>query len=141
MKRRKYAFSRRTHQIQFVESTMTVPCPHWLQRKMRSNLKRAMRCPVSAHRAARAAQIMVEASREPEPVVSPQPAVTESPTPSPQASPALKRVPRVSQHTAVRSPRWSPKSVVKAAMKFAQGVVHPRVVFNSARVFGRRIPA
>ena len=141
MTRQKYTISRRTRRRQFVESSLKVPCPRRLQRKMRSNLKLAMRCPVDAHRAARAAEILAEASREPEPVVSPQPVVMQSATPSSQASPSLEKVTRASEHTRGRPPRWSPKSVIKAAVEYAQRVLHQKPVFNWARTFGRRVPA
>jgi len=136
MKTHKCTPKRRRTRRPFEEPRIALPCPRWLQRKMRANLTRAARCPVSPHRAARAAAILAQAQREPESLV-PSEAVAPQSAPSPQpASPALVRVPRAAQHAVVRSPRWSPSHLIKAATGLAQRVLQPRAVGDNRESAG-----
>ena len=64
MARQKRNIRRRKSRTSSVESLPNTPCPRWVQRRMRANLRRAMRCPVNTYRALRAAEILAQASQE-----------------------------------------------------------------------------
>lgn len=143
MARQKRNIRRRKSRTSSVESLPNTPCPRWVQRRMRANLRRAMRCPVNTYRALRAAEILAQASQESKSLVQEQAAAPASTPTEKETIHPVSTVADSPRDQVAPSRRWHRKfkditkvgaNALKQCLRFA---AFPR----SIKRMGRRTPA